>query len=299
LPATFVHRFDENSSLFRGTKGRYRQSMATPDDLTHSLAWPLTLDRLHDFSSRLLLAIHGIRERDLTRSEPDRWSILNVIAHLSDLDLLTNVRTRMILSENRPKLPGFDQERFVETVHARDTLAEVLEQFGALRRMNLSLVERLSEHELARDGDHPEYGLMTIRQLMNRLQRHQERHFQQIETAKNALGLRSSDRPDVSGVVAAHPATASTRSVAPDIRIRDLWRSGVRRALQVELDAGAQWPGLDYHVPGPEEVYVVAGDFDDGANEYGPGSFLHHPAGSSHSPRTREGCTLFVFYPEG
>jgi hypothetical protein len=138
-----------------GTKGRYRQSMATPDDLDHSLAWPLTLDRLHDFSSRLLLAIHGIRERDLRRSEPDRWSILNVIAHLSDLDLLTNVRTRMILSEDKPQLPGFDQERFVETVHARDTLAEVLEQFGALRRMNLSLVERLSEHELARDGDHP------------------------------------------------------------------------------------------------------------------------------------------------
>jgi hypothetical protein len=278
----------------------YLPAMPTSDDLNHGLAWPLTLAQLHDFSSRLLLAIHGIREQDLARSErPGRWSILNVIAHLSDLDLLTNVRIRKILSEDSPKLPGFDQERFVETVHTKDTLAEVLEQFGALRRMNLSLVERLSESELARDGDHPEYGVMTIRQLMNRLQRHQERHLQQIEAAKNALGLRSSDRPDVSGVVAAHPSTASTRNFAPGIRIRDLWRSGVRRALQVELDAGSQWPGLDYHVPGPEEVYVVSGDFDDGANEYGPGSFLHHPAGSSHSPRTREGCTLFVFYPEG
>lgn len=274
--------------------------MATADDLAHTLSWPATLDQLRDFSSRLLLAIHGIAERDLARCEAEnRWSILNVIAHLSDLELLTCVRMRLILAQDKPKLPGFDQERFVDAVHAHDTLAELMEQFGSLRRMNVALVERLSEDELVRGGDHPEYGAMTVRQLMNRVQRHQERHLQQIETIKSSLGLRSSDRPDVSRVVAAHPTTASTRNFAPGIRIRDLWRSGVKRALQVEFDAGSQWPGLDYHVPGPEEVYVVAGDFDDGANVYGPGSFLHHPAGSSHSPRTREGCTLFVFYPEG
>lgn len=274
--------------------------MATPDDLNHSLPWPLTLAQLHDFSSRLLLSIHGIAAEDLRRPErAGRWSILNVIAHLSDLDLLTNVRMRMILADDHPRLPGFDQERFVAAVHEEDTLADLLEQFGALRRMNLSLVARLSDAELSRTGDHPEYGSMTVRQLINRLQRHEEKHLQQIDGVKNALGLRSSERPDVSGVVASHPTTSSTRNFAPGIRIRDLWRSGVRRALQVELDAGSQWPGLDYHVPGPEEVYVVAGDFDDGANVYGPGSFLHHPAGSSHSPRTREGCTLFVFYPEG
>jgi DinB superfamily/ChrR Cupin-like domain len=294
-----AHQLDAVNAVVLTASSLYRRAMATPDDLNHSLTWPLTLAQLRDFSSRLLLSIHGIAERDLRRPErAGRWSILNVIAHLSDLEVMTNVRIRMILAQDGP-LPGFDQERFVEAVHSHDTLAVILEQFGALRRMNLLFVDRLSDAELARDGDHPEYGVMTIRQLMNRLQRHQERHLQQIEVAKNALGLRSSDRPDVSGVVAAHLSTSTTRDIASGIRIRDLWRSGVRRALQVELDAGAQWPGLDYHVPGPEEVYVVAGDFDDGANEYGPGSFLHHPAGSSHSPRTREGCTLFVFYPEG
>ena len=92
--------------------------MATPDDLNHSLPWPLTLAQLSDFSSRLLLSIHGISERDLARSErAGRWSILNVIAHLSDLELLTSVRVRMILAQEKPKLPGFDQERFVEAVH--------------------------------------------------------------------------------------------------------------------------------------------------------------------------------------
>ena len=48
-----------------------------------------------------------------------------------------------------------------------------------------------------------------------------------------------------------------------------------------------------------EEVYVLSGDFDDGGSVYRTGTFLHHPAGSSHSPRSTEGCRLFVFYPEG
>jgi DinB superfamily/ChrR Cupin-like domain len=275
-------------------------SMATADDLHHSLPWPATLEKLQDFSSRLLLAIHGIAAADLARREKESaWSILNVIGHLGDLELITATRIRLVVAEEKPRLPGFDQERFVERVHAHDTLAGVLEQFGALRRANLSFVEKLSDAELARDGDHPEYGSMTVRQLMNRLQRHQEQHLRQIERIKSALGLRVSSQPDVSGVIAAHSSAAATRKITDGIRVRTLWRSGVKRALQVELDAGTQWPDLDYHVPGPEEVYVVAGNFDDGANVYGPGTFLHHPAGSSHAPRSREGCTLFVFYPEG
>lgn len=84
-----------------------------------------------------------------------------------------------------------------------------------------------------------------------------------------------------------------------EVRVYDLWSDGVKRALRVEFPAGAQWPGVDHHVPGAEEVYVVSGDFEDGDATYGPGTFLHYPAGSSHSPRSSTGCTLFVFYPEG
>ncbi|HET8775998.1 MAG TPA: cupin domain-containing protein [Thermoanaerobaculia bacterium] len=114
---------------------------------------------------------------------------------------------------------------------------------------------------------------------------------------KTTHGLRASERPHLSEVVAG--AEIAVTSPGDGVRIRTLWADGVKRALEVEFDAGAQWPGIDYHVPGPEEVYVLAGDFDDGAHVYRAGTFLHHPAGSSHSPRSVEGCKLFVFYPEG
>ena len=65
------------------------------------------------------------------------------------------------------------------------------------------------------------------------------------------------------------------------------------------MDPDTSWPHRDVHEPGPEEVYVVAGTFNDGARDYPAGTFLHAPAGSWHVPATTTGCTLFLFYPEG
>ena len=251
-----------------------------------------------DFQSRLLLAIHGIPEADLHRPEAEgKWSIADVIAHLGDLELVYAVRIRTTLAVDEPDVPSLKQEQWVANVHRREPLAELLEQFWFHRRMNQDLKARLSEAELARKGKHPDYGSITIAQMFERIANHDEKHLRQIERIKQSLGLKATETPDVTNVVAG--SLIEERSPGNGVRVREIWREGVRRALEVEIPAGSQWPGVDYHVPGPEEVYVLSGDFDDGANVYRAGTFLHHPAGSSHSPRSVEGCRLFVFYPEG
>lgn len=256
------------------------------------------MNELHEFHSRLILAIHGIAEDDLRRPESEgRWSIADVIAHLGDLELVYAVRIRSILAGAEGTLQALPQEAWVETVHRREPVAELLEQFWFHRRMNLALRGRLSEEELSRSGNHPDYGPITIRDAFERIRRHDAKHLGQIERIKTALGLTASEEAQRGGVVIGKEL--SVTSPGNGIRVRTLWRDGVKRALEVEIDAGAQWPGLDHHVPGPEEVYVLSGDFDDGAGVYRAGTFLHHPAGTSHVPRSTEGCRLFVFYPEG
>ena len=93
---------------------------------------------------------------------------------------------------------------------------------------------------------------------------------------------------------------APVREVFPGIRARTLWsgRSGAH-ANVLEMDPNTAWPHRDVHEPGPEEVFVLAGTFNDGARDYPAGTFLHAPAGSWHVPSTTTGCTLFLFYPEG
>jgi anti-sigma factor ChrR (cupin superfamily) len=97
-----------------------------------------------------------------------------------------------------------------------------------------------------------------------------------------------------------HPSQAPARQVYPGVILRDLWKGNEgARALLVEIAPGARFEDLDVHEPGPEEVYVVSGVFNDGVRDYPAGTFIHNPRGSSHVPQSKTGCVLFVFFPEG
>jgi anti-sigma factor ChrR (cupin superfamily) len=92
---------------------------------------------------------------------------------------------------------------------------------------------------------------------------------------------------------------APARELFAGITLRPLWTNGVAAAYVLQMEPGSHWEGIDVHDPGPEEVFVVDGVFNDGIRDYPAGSFIHAPAGSSHVPQSEKGCTLFLFYPEG
>ena len=104
----------------------------------------------------------------------------------------------------------------------------------------------------------------------------------------------------VSKIVYVNQSDVSPREIYPGVRKKVLWQGANGAKAQIlEIDAGASFLKLDVHHPGPEEVYVVSGIFNDGARDYPAGSFVHNPAGSSHLPQSKHGCVLFVFFPEG
>ena len=43
-----------------------------------------------------------------------------------------------------------------------------------------------------------------------------------------------------------------------------------------------------------EEILVLEGIFSDDTGHYGPGTYIKNPTGSTHSPISDQGCTLFV-----
>ncbi len=106
---------------------------------------------------------------------------------------------------------------------------------------------------------------------------------------------------NLEGVVATHWQDVAPKELChPGFSTRLLWsQPSGRKALMFEIAPGAIYPELDIHSPGSEEVFVVSGTFCDGKNTYPAGTFIHHPAGSSHVPQSQEGCVLFVFFPEG
>jgi len=106
---------------------------------------------------------------------------------------------------------------------------------------------------------------------------------------------------NLSGVVSTHWKDIPPKELPySGFSIRLLWSGpNGRKALIFEIAPGAVYPVLDVHAPGAEEVFVVTGTFCDGLNSYPAGTFIHHPAGTSHIPQSADGCILFVFFPEG
>ena len=90
-------------------------------------------------------------------------------------------------------------------------------------------------------------------------------------------------------------ALAWQTSPSPLVHRRLLERDGgeIARATSiVRYDAGATFASHKHGLG--EEILVLDGTLGDEFGDYGPGTYLKNPPGSSHAPFSVGGCTLFV-----
>jgi len=64
------------------------------------------------------------------------------------------------------------------------------------------------------------------------------------------------------------------------------------RVQMMRLAPGARCPRHEH--PGGEETLVLEGVLEDEHGRYAEGTWLRNPPGSAHSPKSDEGCVLFV-----
>ena len=142
-------------------------------------------------------------KRASARPAPGKWSAKEVINHLGDGEIVYGFRYRKILAEPGSPLVAFDQERWADGVgYGKLPLKTSLESFAALRRQNLAILKLQPAEAWNRVGVHPEYGSLTLRQLVTHLVYHDRNHLSQIE------GL------------AARPARKTTKKKKPAARRR-------------------------------------------------------------------------------
>ncbi len=76
--------------------------------------------------------------------EENRWSVLEIVCHLADAELLASARIRRIITQDRPNLLGYQQEQWATALGYRHRrIATVLARFALLRRENAELLESL------------------------------------------------------------------------------------------------------------------------------------------------------------
>lgn len=125
----------------------------------------------------------GADEAVLRRPEaPGKWSVVEAIQHLADSELVFGFRLRMILTQDRPPLAGYDQDRWAtELGYSGVPLDMALWQLRGLRVPNLRLARTLSPPQLDRVGIHSERGPESVAHLLQLMAAHDLVHRRQIE----------------------------------------------------------------------------------------------------------------------
>ena len=141
------------------------------------------LDVLGEMLPWLTTRLRGVAEPVLRRPEaPGKWSVVEVIQHLADSDLVAGFRIRMVLSEERPLLQGYDQDRWASELRYREVpLALAVDQLRSLRAANLHLWKQLTPQQLERVGLHAERGPESVGHILRLMGGHDLVHRQQID----------------------------------------------------------------------------------------------------------------------
>ena len=116
-----------------------------------------------------------------TTPAPGEWSVLELLGHLVDAEIVLSGRYRWVLSHDRPPLLGYDQDRWVERLrHNDDPPEELLEVFSTLRTANLRLWNRSSADDRQRVAMHAERGPESYELMFRMLAGHDRFHLDQM-----------------------------------------------------------------------------------------------------------------------
>jgi hypothetical protein len=134
-------------------------------------------------AARLKKSIQGLTPKQLKwRSEPAKWSISEIVAHLADAEIVASWRMRSVIGENGITIQPFDQDSWASVFEYRGRDARrSLEVFRILRENNLAMLKEIPRETWNNYGMHLERGKETIAHLTRMFAGHDTNHVLQIE----------------------------------------------------------------------------------------------------------------------
>jgi DinB superfamily len=118
-----------------------------------------------------------------TRPAPDRWSLLEIAAHLSDVEIVIGYRVRTIVgAPDGVTIEAYDQDAWQQALRYNDReLAPTIDALIAARDNNLRLYRSFTDAQWNKYGIHSERGRESARDVVRLQAGHDLNHLRQIE----------------------------------------------------------------------------------------------------------------------
>lgn len=134
---------------------------------------------LRDQVEETLAALRAIPEAKAGhRYAPDKWSIREVVGHLSDCERIFTYRALRIARGDETPLPGFDENAFVSRARLDDrSFSGLIDEYAAVRVASVALFDSLFPEEWNRRGIASEKGV-SVRALAWITAGHERHHLE-------------------------------------------------------------------------------------------------------------------------
>jgi hypothetical protein len=154
-----------------------------------------------DPSERMALAPGTVRglvmhAGDDLRKRPaeGEWSVIELLGHMVDAELIVWARLRWIMAEDQPPIAGYDQDDWVRAQRYNDADPEpLLQVLEAVRPTTVALYASTTPEDRERVGIHSERGPESFDTVYRMLAGHDIFHLQQMQ--KTLELVRSGYRP--------------------------------------------------------------------------------------------------------
>lgn len=181
------------SSVFSNTGGAVDATTAAPAytrALLDLLGNQNPLEVLSVQGSEIARLTRGLTTEELRRPEASgKWSVLQVLDHLTDAEMVSGARLRYILAEDNPTIVGYDQDRWAAQLrYGTADLESLLSELAAFRSRTLRLLRDLAPAELERVGQHTERGPESVGHMMKLMAAHDLVHRRQLARIRGAFG---------------------------------------------------------------------------------------------------------------
>ncbi len=116
------------------------------------------------------------------KSEPGKWSISEILAHLADAEIVGSWRMRSVIGASGKEIQPFDQDAWASAFeYSRRDPKQSLEVFRVLRENNLAMLKALPRDKWENYGMHLERGKETVAHIARMFAGHDTNHVLQIE----------------------------------------------------------------------------------------------------------------------
>jgi len=151
---------------------------------------PALIDHIAALPANIRQAVAGLNDARLDTPYRDGgWTVRQVVHHLPDSHLNAYTRFKLALTEDEPRIKTYEEGRWAELPEARSAPIGVsLALLDALHERWVLMLRVLAPGQFARKLNHPDWGLVSLDQLLAQYAWHSRHHVAHVTSLRARMG---------------------------------------------------------------------------------------------------------------